>query len=154
MKNISLKDVEEILKELYLFNYEYNSNIDAVQLSFANESLLSGNVDSLSKLTDLTKYSYNDYHYTIIDKINNFHNYEVFILKDFDIDPNNLYQIIACNKWVDIFKFSQNDYDNKKIIAHFINPTLVYSFYDGSLIIIENDLNKKYDFNYKTIDLD
>lgn len=154
MYNISLEDMEKLLKDLYNFNYNdhIKNDINPTQVSFANEVLLAENVNSLAKLSDLIRYSYEDYHYSIIDSNNRSHNYEIFKFKKYDIDPKNLYQIIGCNGWIDIYKFSQDNYDKKKTVAHFMTPSaLVYSFYDGLLIIIEDALDEKYDFDYKII---
>ena len=136
---------EELVKSIY--DYEHNSNmVNTIQLCFANE-VDSANTyyESSYKVNRLAESSYIDMHFQIGNEY-----YDLFYHINEDMDIDNLYQIIVCNRYYQIFKFKQNDYDHRRLVSEFEMPGKVYSFYSGSVVII-NTKKRCNDNRYKEI---
>lgn len=136
---------EELVKSIY--DYEHNNNtVTTTQLCFANE-VDSANTyyESSYKVNRLAESSYIDMHFQIGNEY-----YDLFYHINEDMDIDNLYQIIVCNRYYQIFKFKQNDYDHRRLVSEFEMPGKVYSFYSGSVVII-NTKKRCNDNRYKEI---
>ena len=143
MSNDSL---EVLIKSIYKFTHGMSEHLSPVEICFANEINSVNYMESFYKLLDLTKTNYINYHMNIKEIY-----YEIFLYDGNDPDIENLYQMIVCNNYTQVFNFKQNDYDHRKIVACFENPGKVYSFFDGFVIVIES--NEKLDFNYKELEI-
>ena len=118
----------------YINFYEYD-NDSLTDIMISNEVNSSNYMDSSFKLNELYKHTYIDYHIRIDDNY-----YDVFAYVREETDKNNLLQIILCNNYVEIYKFSQDDYNNRLKVSRFNSLTSkIYSFYDSSIIIIKSD---------------
>lgn len=142
MNHITMDTIRVLIKEIYKFTHCIDEELDVNELCFANEINSVNYMESFYKLIDLTKYSYYNYHMKVKDKY-----YEIFLFKDEDIDLENLYQVIICNNYTQVFKFKQDEYDNRKLVANFKNPGRVYSFHNGYVIIVETDHRMDYNDN-------
>lgn len=143
MMNDSL---ETLIKSIYKFTHGLTENLNPVELCFANEINSVNYIESFYKLLDLTKTNYVNYHMKINENF-----YEIFVHIGEDPDINNLYQMIVCNNYTQVFNFKQDDYDHRKMVACFENPGKVYSFFDGYVIVIES--KNKMNFEYKNLEL-
>jgi hypothetical protein len=127
-------DCDNLIKKIYEFENECNS-ISNTELCFADEIHAANTYyESSYKVNRLAESSYTDMHFKIKDTY-----YDLFYHIDEEIDTDNLYQIIVCNNYYQIFKFRQNDYDRRKLVSEFRMPGKVYSFYSGSVIIVATD---------------
>lgn len=139
MTHIKLDSIKTLIKEIYTYTHCIKEELNINELCFANEIDSVNYIESFYKLIDLTKNSYYNYHMKVKDKY-----YEIFIYKDEEIDIENLYQVIICNNYTQVFNFKQDDYENRKLLANFKNPGRVYSFYNGYVIIIETEYRMDY----------
>ena len=130
---MSLKyNIVKIVEYINFYKYD-NDNLTDIMIS--NEVNSSNYMDSSFKLNELYKHTYIDYHIRIGDNY-----YDVFAYTREETDKDNLLQIILCNNYVEIYKFSQDNYDNRVKVSRFNSLTSkIYSFYDSSIIVIESD---------------
>lgn len=142
--NIQL--VENLIQEIFKYNQGIPNSELAVLIMDEIES--PHYINGAYKLIPLSNHSYTDYHYCIA-KDNVIKYYDIFILEKEDIDEHELYQITFCNSYTKIIKFDQSNYSGAINVANFKNPGMVYSFYDGSILIVES--NERIYHTYKDI---
>ena len=116
----------------------------SIDIGISNEVCSSNYIDCTYKLIELSKHSYDNYHFSIDDRF-----YEAFIYRNELTDTDNLYQVILCNNYTQIYKFKQSDYSNRQMVGSFKNPGRIYSFLDGSILIVQND--RCLNFNYEKL---
>ena len=145
-KSMNQHSLDILIKYIYKYTHGLTDHLSTIEICFANEINSVNYMESFYKLLDLCKSNYIDFHKKINEKY-----YEVLLYKDEDIDPDNIFQCIVCNNYTQVFKFKEGDYEHRKTLANFKNPGKIYSFYDGYVIVIEND--NKMDFNYEELDI-
>jgi hypothetical protein len=120
----------DIIKSIANFNgIRKNTPVDII---IADELQSVDFIDPLYKILKITKCDYYDYHYKC-----NGNAYDVFVYNDYDMDVSKLYQLIICNNYTQVIKFNQSNYAARNIVSEFGNPGKVYSFYDGTIIVVE-----------------
>ena len=146
MEKVDNDTLENLVKYIYKYNNTVIDKLSIVDLCFANELNSVNYTYSLHKLLSITENDYKDFHYCI----NNFY-YEIYMYIDLEPNLDNLYQMISCNNYTQIWKFKQNEYDKKILVSEFKNPGKIYSFFDGTVIIIESDKKMNLDYQYINI---
>lgn len=142
---IKIEQIENVIRLIHINDTELIENIKSDNLLSANEFNSVNYIDSSYKLNELAKHDYSNYHYKINDIV-----YDVYIFQDEDTNIHNLLQLILCNNYVQIIRFDQNDYNNRKYLSSFSISDKVYSFFDSMVIIIKhNNFNK--DIQYKEL---
>ena len=102
--------------------------------------------DNQFKLLSITKHDYDHQHYKIDNDI-----FDIFIYRGQEINKFNLYQMIICDNYTEIYNFKQGEYSNKIKVCSFKIPTSIFTFFDNSIIIIKNGINS--DCKYETISI-
>lgn len=122
---------EELIKSIY--EYEHGKKLlSATELCLANEvDTANRYYESSYRINRVTESNYIDIHF----KIKNTY-YDLFYFINEDIDVDNLFQVIVCNNYYQVFKFKQNDYEHRQLVSEFEMPGKVYSFYSGSIVIV------------------
>lgn len=141
---ISEDRVIDIIKHIEYYNYFEKKEKDTIDILISDEMDSVNYYEKEFKLIPIIKYDYDHKHY----KINDNH-YEVFIYKDSEIDSENMFQLIMCNNYIEIYNFKNRDYDNRIKICGLKTFTPIYSFFDNSIIIIKN--TKYSDCEYETL---
>ena len=123
---------EEIITSIHRYEHGRSEELDNLQICFANEVNTANNFyDASYRINRITESTYNDIHYKIGDTY-----YDLFTYIKEDTDLDNLYQVIVCNNYYQIWKFKQSDYEHRKVVSEFNMPGKVYSFYSGTLIVV------------------
>lgn len=123
---------DELIRAIHKYERNMDEDLSLMQLCFANEISSANNYyESSYKINRITESSYDDIHFEIEGVF-----YDVFIYQQEHTDPSNLYQIIICNNFYQIFKFKQDEYDKRKLVSEFEMPGKVYSFYSGSVVVV------------------
>ncbi len=142
---------EDLITSIHKYEHGHEEALDNLQLCFANEVNTANNFyDASYRINRITESTYNDIHYKIKNLYNGYTYYDLFTYIKEETDTNHLYQVIVCNNYYQIFKFKQDDYDNRKIVSEFEMPGKVYSFYSGTLIIVIGRGSK--DIDYKELE--
>lgn len=129
---MSFNAYEELVRAIHKYERHQDEDLSLMQLCFANEINSSNNYyESSYKINRVTESSYNDIHFEIDGVF-----YDVFSYLQENTDINNLYQVIVCNNFYQVFKFKQDEYDKRKLVSEFEMPGKVYSFYAGSVIVV------------------
>lgn len=129
---ISDEITKNLVNDIAGFDTLSSINNKEINISIADEVQSVDFFDPLYKILKITRFDYIDYHYISHNKY-----FDVFIFKDQDINTSNLYQLIVCNNYTQVIKFDQSNYSGRIIVSEFGNPGKVYSFYDGSVIVVE-----------------
>ena len=94
---------EEIITSIHRYEHGRSEELDNLQICFANEVNTANNFyDASYRINRITESTYNDIHYKIGDTY-----YDVFTYIKEDTDLDNLYQVIVCNNYYQIWKFKQ-----------------------------------------------
>ena len=123
---------EELIKEIFEYEHGERTKLSNTQLVAADE-IRSVNAYPLLvyRINQLAEANYKDDHYKV-------HNicYDVFTYIENDIDPENMYQLIICNNYYQIYKFDQRNYDRRVLVCEFSMPGKIYSFNGGTILIV------------------
>lgn len=144
----SIQLVENLIQEIFKYNQGIPNNEYTALILDEIES--PHYMDSSYKLIRLSNHSYSDWHYSVTrNNITKY--YDIFTLEDDEINEHELYQITFCNLYTKVIKFDKSNYPGAIIMTNFKNPGLVYSFYDGSILIVES-CNPSYS-NYQRLNV-
>jgi len=130
---ISNNTIVEILKHIYSYNDLNKSERNSIDLIISNELDSVNYYDSQFKILPITKHNYDHLHYKINNEL-----FDVFIYRDYDVDKSNMYQIVMCNNYTDVYNFEDGKYDNKVKVCSFKIPVSIFSFFDSSVIVVKN----------------
>ena len=145
-KSISKEITIEILNKIKEY-FIYHTDKNSFDILLSDELDSVNYMDSSYKIIDIFKHDYIDYHFKFSDQ-NKF--FDIFIYQNEDINIERKYQMILCDNFVQIFRFSDKNYNNRVLVTDFKLPVKIYSFFDKSLIIIEKEINTD-GLNYETI---
>ena len=145
---MNIENIKEIVKLIYNMNYRPDPDKDKSkeELLLADEINQGNYYTTVYKVMDLAKHEYDDYHFCVENII-----YDVFVYRGEDIDLKKLLQVLLCNNYIQILKFTDGDYKNNINISTFCMTDKVYSFNDREVIIIECKLPSK--CQYETLDI-
>lgn len=132
----SIQLVENLIQEIFKYNQGIPNNEYTALILDEIES--PHYMDSSYKLIRLSNHSYNDWHYSVT-RNNITRYYDIFTLENDEVNEYELYQITFCNLYTKVVKFDKSNYPGAIIMTNFKNPGFVYSFYDGSIIIVESE---------------
>lgn len=131
---ITNETILEIVKHIYLYDVSKRED-NHINLMISNELDTSNYYDTQFKIIPITTHNYDHLHYKVCNEL-----YDVFVYRDYDIDKTNMYQIIMCNNYTDVYNFEDGKYDDKIKVCSFKNPTSIFSFFDSSVIVVKNSL--------------
>lgn len=143
---ISTERVIDVIQKIS----EYKPGIDniednSIDILLFDEIEMPNHVEAMYKILDIARYGYDDHHYKCNDKF-----YDVFVYKGEDIDINKMHQLILCNRYVQIFRFKQDEYEKRILVSEFPYRSKIYAFFDQSMVIVEKDCRSG-NMNYKQI---
>lgn len=144
----SIQLVENLISEIFKYNHGIPNNEFSVLIMDELES--PHYADGSYKLIHLSNRSYSDYHYQV-SRENHTKYYDIFVLEKEELDQNQLYQVTFCNSYTNIVRFQKDRYRENVTVSNFENPGMVYSFYDGSILIVES-CNPSYS-NYQRLNV-
>ena len=143
---ISKEIVIEIIKCIASYNDPLKKEKTFIDLIISDELDSVNYYDNQFKLLSITKHDYDHQHYKIDNDI-----FDIFIYQGQEINKFNLYQMIICDNYTEIYNFKQDEYSNKIKVCSFKIPTSIFTFFDNSIIIIKNGINS--DCKYETISI-
>ena len=143
---ISKEIVIEIIKCIASYNDPLKKEKTFIDLIISDELDSVNYYDNQFKLLSITKHDYDHQHYKIDNDI-----FDIFIYRGQEINKFNLYQMIICDNYTEIYNFKQGEYSNKIKVCSFKIPTSIFTFFDNSIIIIKNGINS--DCKYETISI-
>lgn len=130
---ISNETIVEILKHIYSYSDLTKTERDSIDLMIANELDSVNYYDNQFKILSVTKHDYDHLHYKIRNEF-----FDVFVYRDYNVDKTNMYQIVMCNNYTDVYNFEDGKYDNRIKVCSFKVPVSIFSFFDNSIIVVKN----------------
>ena len=125
---------EDIIKSIYKISHGVIDNPTTNEELFISNEIGSTFRLCSFKLIDLIMGDYTDLHFCIENTC-----YDIFINIGDKVDQNNKYQVIFCDNYIQIFNFKEGEYDKRRLVSESKVYDHIYSFYDGSIIVVETE---------------